>query len=253
VSKKRKRRPQESPAVTDEVEQFAREHNKELQAATTFLQPLIEDSARWEQAARYWYLILVGDDAPHRRPKNPDTQAQLRYYLQRIYPDDPNKVKYELAKARAEAAVRAEQQCWGPGWCYLRQALAARCGISEPQFLRMTFQDVATALKKAVERRDANRQVNRSPFAIEVDGQNVRVSGQLVALNMTPERTEDVLHFLKVLIANVGNWISGPEIGRVSEGQAKAGVRWDRIFKSLPECVRQHVKSNRKLGYRILA
>lgn len=111
------------------------------------------DVIRWEQEARHWYLILAGDDAPHRRRPHPDVLAMERHYLERINPDDPHAVERELARMAAESAARADAYCWGPDWCYLTQALAAHCGISPGQVKRMTWEEIAAALRQAVERR----------------------------------------------------------------------------------------------------
>ncbi len=93
---------------------------------------------------------------------------------------------------------------------------------------------------------------NQSSCPIQVEGQRVSVRGSVVHLDMTEEGVGNAIHFLSTLIGRLGQWVSGPEIGRCDRSGAMAGVRWDRLLKRLPVAVTARIQSNRKLGYRLV-
>jgi hypothetical protein len=123
------------------------------EVSAILLASIDRDVVRWEEAAKHWYRQLVGNSAPHLRRPHPNPLAEERYWLERIYPNDAERVERELAKLAAEDAIAAEKYCWGPHWCFLQEALAAHCGISPNQLDRMTWEEIATVLRQAVERR----------------------------------------------------------------------------------------------------
>jgi hypothetical protein len=79
-------------------------------------------------------------------------------------------------------------------------------------------------------------------------GKAVYIRGRLVPLGLTPERTEDTLAFLGELLKEPGNWKSSPDIGKATQ---REGVRFDRIFKSLPSAIKSELESDRRKGYRV--
>ena len=58
-------------------------------------------------------------------------------------------------QAYRRGRAEADKHCWGPDSCYLKQALAAYCDITAGQMARMTWEEIAAALKHAVDRRAA--------------------------------------------------------------------------------------------------
>jgi hypothetical protein len=83
---------------------------------------------------------------------------------------------------------------------------------------------------------------------LRIEGKVIYVRDRAVSLDFTPERTEDALAFLGVLLEDPGNWKSSSDIGRATK---REGVRFDRIYKYLPNAIKSEIESNRRKGYRI--
>lgn len=94
----------------------------------------------------------------------------------------------------------------------------------------------------------SKRNNERGVSNLRIEGRNVYVDNQQVALDMTPERLDDALAFLGVLLSEPGNWFSSSDIGRQTK---KEGTRFDRVKKSLPLPIQNHIQTNRRKGYRI--
>jgi hypothetical protein len=86
---------------------------------------------------------------------------------------------------------------------------------------------------------------------IAIDGDHVLVNGQIVPLNMTAERLKDVLHFLSQLIENCGQWVSGPDISKAAPDRYNDRYRWDRVQRSLPPVITDHIETDRRKGKRL--
>jgi hypothetical protein len=86
---------------------------------------------------------------------------------------------------------------------------------------------------------------------IVIDGQRVQVNGRFISLNVTEERLEDILHFLNQLIANLGNWVSGPDISKAAPNRYDERFRWDRLQRSLPPIIQKHIQTDRRKGKRL--
>ncbi len=84
--------------------------------------------------------------------------------------------------------------------------------------------------------------------ALRMVGTTVYVREKPVSLNLTSERAEDARAFLGELLKDPGNWLSSTEIGKATQ---KEGVRFDRIFRVLPNLIKSHLESNRRKGYRV--
>jgi hypothetical protein len=85
---------------------------------------------------------------------------------------------------------------------------------------------------------------------LHLDDGEVFLDGQHVFLDMNAEQKENALAFIGCLIANRGNWMCSREIGRVTKNE---GMRWDRVYKALPEAIRAVTQSKTGAGYRLMA
>jgi hypothetical protein len=83
---------------------------------------------------------------------------------------------------------------------------------------------------------------------IAIDGVRLLLHGKPIDLDLTPQRTEDALDFIREVIRNPESWVSGPEIGKAVN---KEGVRFDRVFKSLPGDIKTLIEATRRKGYRL--
>jgi hypothetical protein len=72
--------------------------------------------------------------------------------LQIVYPDNPGHVEDELAQMASDYFDLEDKHCWGPDWEYLFETLAARCGIKPAAARKMTWTEIAEALKAACQR-----------------------------------------------------------------------------------------------------
>ncbi len=95
-----------------------------------------------------------------------------------------------------------------------------------------------------------HRKTKQPVARLKIESRTVYVDGQLVPLDMTPERTDDALAFLGELLKEPGNWKSASDIGKATN---KEGVRFDRVFKTLPSAINSLLESNRRKGYRFSA
>jgi hypothetical protein len=66
-------------------------------------------------------------------------------------------------------------------------------------------------------------------------------------LGLSTERTDDALAFLAELVKEPGNWKSSSDIGKATK---REGLRFDLIYKVLPQPIKSQLESNRK-GYRL--
>jgi hypothetical protein len=170
------------------------------------LKSIVENAIGWELEARYWYRQLLGADAPHLLPQPADDQAEERDLLSQIYPNDPQEVEQALAKGRGSAAAWANEQCWGPNWIYLREALATHCGITPAQAMRMTWDEIAIALRPAVEKR-AEVEKKRPPTIWSHSGQSYSVDG------FTPIGVSNEIHQVLKLFLDRNEAISTKSLG----------------------------------------
>jgi len=83
---------------------------------------------------------------------------------------------------------------------------------------------------------------------LQVVANELLFDGQKVPLDLTPEGKADALAFLRQVVGQKGNWISGPDIGKAEN---KEGVRFDRVYKKLPDPIRELIESDRRKGYRL--
>jgi hypothetical protein len=81
-----------------------------------------------------------------------------------------------------------------------------------------------------------------------IKGKTVYVRDNPVPLDFTPERTCYALAFLGELLKEPGNWKSSPDIGKATKNE---GVRFDRIYKNLPDPIKSEIDSDRRKGYRV--
>jgi hypothetical protein len=93
-----------------------------------------------------------------------------------------------------------------------------------------------------------------SQCRLEVAGEDVLLDGERVRLEVTADRREVVLCYLRHLLDADGDWISGPEIDRAEDVRGAgslAGRRWDRVYGGLPECLREIIELRPGAGYRL--
>jgi hypothetical protein len=83
---------------------------------------------------------------------------------------------------------------------------------------------------------------------LAIDGNTVTVHGQPVDLDLTAERTEDALAFLRELLKEPGTWKTGPDIGKAT---SRERLRFDRIFQALPAPIKALMESHIRKGYRL--
>jgi hypothetical protein len=156
----------------------------------------------------------------------------------------------ELARLR-----HAVRQRFGrlPSLQELTDYFVVRLGRLHDEVSRMTVNELVELLQRDDDEPvDDNKAATRPSCPITITNGTVYLSGSPVLFNLTPERNDDALHFLTVLIDQRGGWVSSPEIGRVSNGESKVGVRWDRLRKKLPDELQKHVESHHRFGYRIV-
>jgi hypothetical protein len=125
-------------------------------------------------------------------------------------------------------------------WPEVRDALRQRFGCLPER----------SEVEVAIEQEFARATVPRVGVStrLSIEGSTVLVNGRHISLNLTAERTEDALAFLGELLKEPGSWKSSPEIGKAT---SKEGVRFDRVFKELPDTIKSQVQSNRRKGYRV--
>lgn len=110
--------------------------------------------------------------------------------------------------------------------------------------------ELAALRKKGIHRDIESRIRKKCPLSIKRNV--VFVFGKEVPLDMTKNRADDSLTFLKYLIASPGEWISSSVINKSEKSKGRVSdVRWDRIRKGLPTKIRHHIESARSKGYRI--
>jgi hypothetical protein len=83
---------------------------------------------------------------------------------------------------------------------------------------------------------------------LRVQGETVYLDNSPVPLDMTAEKKADAVAFLGELLKQPGNWLSGSDIGKATQ---REGVRFDRVYKALPEPIKSLIESNRRKGYRV--
>lgn len=83
---------------------------------------------------------------------------------------------------------------------------------------------------------------------IRVDHKKVLVNDQHVPLNATAERTDDIIAFVSDLVEHYRDWRSSTDIGKAT---GREGVRFDRVFRSLPLPIKSHITSDRRKGFRL--
>lgn len=72
---------------------------------------------------------------------------------------------------------------------------------------------------------------------------SVYLDGQPVRLNLTAEAADETLTYLRAVIQAAPNWVTGPDIG--------CGIRWDRVRRRLPACLRDLIETDRRKGNRL--
>jgi hypothetical protein len=84
--------------------------------------------------------------------------------------------------------------------------------------------------------------------------QKLLLDGQPVPLDMTDESRGAALCLVRHLLAAAGDWRSSTELDAM-EGtgpcREHVGVRWDRVRKGLPPCLRDLIDTDRRKGYRL--
>ncbi len=93
----------------------------------------------------------------------------------------------------------------------------------------------------------------RPPPRLRVEGQTVLLDGRPVPLDMTSERREEALCYLRHLLEAAGDWRSDSEVNKTEERKPKGlvGIRWDHVRQQLPDCIADLIETHRRKGTRL--